>query len=309
MHNGQTTRSEEELAIHCRSTWLSMQSDPHSEEIVREIDAVLENYSIMENTEVTAPVTQATLDQAFERFYATVDTYLAQRSDADQAASRSASNGADTTVVGATLAQGNQSIRNLPDVETMDDWEAQRRSTGQPPTSASREPTLYDCRTPSNRVNWMQANNDESGEAFENSCVRQFGVDYRGVAPAQTGQVAPGGDGSFYGDNDPRNSRRSPQATVPPQSQSFSLANPLRNIDSIPKLLATILNVIAVLAVPVVIFFIMLAGFHYVTAQGNPEKIKGASNALLYAIIGAVLIFGGMVIAQILQNLVDSFRA
>ncbi|MBY0310383.1 hypothetical protein K2Q16_04555 [Patescibacteria group bacterium] len=87
-----------------------------------------------------------------------------------------------------------------------------------------------------------------------------------------------------------------------------TLQNPLSGINSIPDLLAAILQVFIIIAIPIIIFFIMLAGFKYVTARGNSTQIADASRALLYAIIGGVLILGATAIAQILKNLVNAFR-
>lgn len=86
------------------------------------------------------------------------------------------------------------------------------------------------------------------------------------------------------------------------------LQNPLSGINSIPDLLAAILQVVIIIAIPIIIFFIMLAGFKYVTARGNATQIQDASRALLYAIIGGVLILGATAIAQIIKNLVNAFR-
>jgi hypothetical protein len=44
-----------------------------------------------------------------------------------------------------------------------------------------------------------------------------------------------------------------------------------------------------------------------VTAQGNPEKVKTASRALLYALIGAVIIVGAYAIIAIVQSIVAEF--
>ncbi len=89
----------------------------------------------------------------------------------------------------------------------------------------------------------------------------------------------------------------------------YSLQSPLApGIGSIEALLTTILNVLLVLAVPIIIFFIIFAGFTYVTAQGNPEKIKTATRSLTYAIIGAVLILGGVALSEIIAGVVNSFR-
>jgi len=89
----------------------------------------------------------------------------------------------------------------------------------------------------------------------------------------------------------------------------YSLESPLsRDIITIEGLLTTILNVLLVLAVPIIVFFLIFAGFTYVTAQGNPEKIKTATRSLTYAIIGGVLILGGVAISEIIASVVQSFR-
>lgn len=89
----------------------------------------------------------------------------------------------------------------------------------------------------------------------------------------------------------------------------FDLESPLSpNIITFEDLLINILNVLLVLAVPIIVFFLIFAGFTYVTAQGNPEKIKTATRSLTYAIIGGVLILGGVAISEIIASVVESFR-
>ncbi|MFT5831764.1 MAG: hypothetical protein ACI9SY_000133 [Candidatus Paceibacteria bacterium] len=90
----------------------------------------------------------------------------------------------------------------------------------------------------------------------------------------------------------------------------YSLESPLRsNITTVESLLTTILNVLLVIAVPIIVFFIIFAGFTYVTAQGNPEKIKTATRSITYAIIGGVLILGGVAISEIIASVVSSFQS
>ena len=87
---------------------------------------------------------------------------------------------------------------------------------------------------------------------------------------------------------------------------SYSLQNPLA-FDSIQDFIVAILNVIIVLATPIVVIFIILAGFKYVTARGNATQVQEATRALTYAIIGGVLIIGAVAIAEIIKNLVTAF--
>lgn len=85
------------------------------------------------------------------------------------------------------------------------------------------------------------------------------------------------------------------------------LQNPLdSSISSIPAFFLAILDILLVFAVPFVVFFIIYAGFMYVTARGNPGKIQQAHMALLYALIGGVLIFGARAILNIIANTVGS---
>ncbi len=83
--------------------------------------------------------------------------------------------------------------------------------------------------------------------------------------------------------------------------------NPISAFDTIPKLLEAILNVITIIAVPIIVLFLILAGFQYVTARGNPEGIKSANRSLLYGIIGGVIIAGATAIRVIIQSVVGEF--
>ena len=87
---------------------------------------------------------------------------------------------------------------------------------------------------------------------------------------------------------------------------SKNFDNPL-TFDTITGMFQAILNVLVIVSIPIVVLFIILAGFHYVTAQGNPEKIKDASKALMYGIIGGVVILGASAILSIIEETVKAF--
>jgi hypothetical protein len=98
------------------------------------------------------------------------------------------------------------------------------------------------------------------------------------------------------------------QTTAPTtRIQTVTLNNPLKTVNTIDGLLVAILNIVMVLMVPVVVFFIIMAGFKYVTAQGNSTKVEEATRALTYAVIGGVLILGAVAISQIIQSTVNAF--
>lgn len=99
-------------------------------------------------------------------------------------------------------------------------------------------------------------------------------------------------------------------ATPPTNAFSnFNVQSPLKStITDVPSLILAILNLLITISIPIIVIAIVYAGFTYVTSQGNPEKIKTATRMLTYAIIGAVLIIGALVITQIIGTTVQSFR-
>lgn len=80
-------------------------------------------------------------------------------------------------------------------------------------------------------------------------------------------------------------------------------------ITTIEGLLVAILNIFIIIATPIIVLFIIYAGFLYVTAQGNTQQVQQATRALTYAIIGAILVLGSVALAQVIENVVTSFKA
>lgn len=83
------------------------------------------------------------------------------------------------------------------------------------------------------------------------------------------------------------------------------LKNPL-TVNSIEELLALILQIIIIFAVPIIVFFIIYSGFLYVTAQGKPDQITKATKAFTWTIIGAVIVLGAQILLVVITNTVKS---
>lgn len=88
---------------------------------------------------------------------------------------------------------------------------------------------------------------------------------------------------------------------------SQTLENPIGAFSSIPALITAAVNVLLIIALPIIVLFLIYAGFLYVTAQGNPMKIQQAHKALIYGLIGGVIIIGARVITAVVENTVNSF--
>lgn len=60
------------------------------------------------------------------------------------------------------------------------------------------------------------------------------------------------------------------------------------------------------IGIPVLTFFIVLAGIMFVAAQGNEEKIKKAKTMLYWTVMGAAIIMGAVTLATIVINFAKS---
>lgn len=83
------------------------------------------------------------------------------------------------------------------------------------------------------------------------------------------------------------------------------LCNPLKS-QSIGEFLNKILDVLLVFALPIIVFFIMYAGFLFVTARGDTGQIEKARTALLWSVVGGVIVLGAKVISAVIQGTVTA---
>lgn len=104
-----------------------------------------------------------------------------------------------------------------------------------------------------------------------------------------------------------------PSGGNPPDGQPVGgncdncLVNPLK-VDSITEFLLAIIEILLIFATPIIVIYIMYAGFLFVTARGAPGELEHARNALLYALIGGVIIVGARVIINIIQTTINQIR-
>lgn len=84
---------------------------------------------------------------------------------------------------------------------------------------------------------------------------------------------------------------------------SGRIPNPLiSDATSITDFLKIVLqNVVIPLGVVVIVLLVMYSGYLFVTAQGNDKKIGDAKKTLLYVLIGAAILLGATVIAEVIQ--------
>lgn len=67
------------------------------------------------------------------------------------------------------------------------------------------------------------------------------------------------------------------------------LANPLPKTPTDGRL-QIILNTVFAITGAIAVLIIVLAGFRYIISQGNPSEVTTAKNAIIYALVGLVVI-------------------
>ena len=87
----------------------------------------------------------------------------------------------------------------------------------------------------------------------------------------------------------------------------MKITNPLgdKSIDSLPALIALILDVTVKILSPIIVLVIIWTGFRYIKAQGNATEITEVHKSLMWVLIGAAVILGAKVIALALQGTIS----
>lgn len=81
-----------------------------------------------------------------------------------------------------------------------------------------------------------------------------------------------------------------------------NLINPESKANTI---VADVINIFSVVVGLLAVFMIVYGGFRFVTSAGNPESTKTAKNAILYAIIGLVIVaFAQIIVKFVLSKIV-----
>lgn len=90
---------------------------------------------------------------------------------------------------------------------------------------------------------------------------------------------------------------------------STTLTNPLQGGASLESFLNSILAFVVRIGTIVVILMLVYVGFLFVAARGEPEKISAARTALLWTIVGALILLGAQAISLGIQATVNAISA
>jgi type II secretory pathway component PulF len=77
-------------------------------------------------------------------------------------------------------------------------------------------------------------------------------------------------------------------------------------IDTIPKFLLALVDGFIAVMTPIIVVFIIYAGFLFVTARGDSKQIETAKFVILWCLIGALIMLGAKIIASAIRETVLS---
>lgn len=88
------------------------------------------------------------------------------------------------------------------------------------------------------------------------------------------------------------------------------ITNPLgTGPDTLPGFIEALINIVLIIAVPLLVLAIIYSGFLFVKAQGNSGELEVAKRTLLYTVIGGLLLLGSLVIAEAIKATVDDIKS
>jgi hypothetical protein len=90
------------------------------------------------------------------------------------------------------------------------------------------------------------------------------------------------------------------------QNGNVGLYNPLGANSTLPALLSAILALVVRIGTFVVIFMLVYVGYLFVIARGAPGEITKAKQALLWTVVGALILLGAQALAVGIQATVQS---
>jgi hypothetical protein len=96
--------------------------------------------------------------------------------------------------------------------------------------------------------------------------------------------------------------------TGPAAKTSGSLGDPLKDVPNLACLFYKIVDFIMSFSYVVIAFFLLLAGFKFVTAQGSTEKLTDAKKTFMYTVIGALILIGANTIIAVVKTIITGLQ-
>lgn len=91
---------------------------------------------------------------------------------------------------------------------------------------------------------------------------------------------------------------------IPVSVEGVRIENPLE-YETFQELLSRLIDFIFYLAVGIAPIMIIVAGFHFITAAGEPEKINTAKKIILWTLIGLIIVFSAKGLVELFGKIFE----
>lgn len=88
-------------------------------------------------------------------------------------------------------------------------------------------------------------------------------------------------------------------AVTTPVGQPATIENPLK-VGNFCQLIKLVLQAILVIGVPIAVVFLVIVGFKFIIARGNPAELEKAKADFLHTVIGIAIFIGAWAIAKLI---------
>jgi hypothetical protein len=100
-----------------------------------------------------------------------------------------------------------------------------------------------------------------------------------------------------------------PPAPLPAASDMYTNPVTYGGVDTVPKFLLALVDLVFLIAVPIIVICIIYAGFLFVTAGDNQTQIGKAKTVFTWTVIGAGVLLGAKAIELAIQSTICSLDA
>ena len=98
--------------------------------------------------------------------------------------------------------------------------------------------------------------------------------------------------------------------TPGPTSIDLQIPNPLAGtVDTVPQFFQKVVDIVIKIGVPIVAIAILYSGFLFVWARGRPTEIGKAKEALLFAVIGGLVLLASCLVAEAIKDALTTINA
>jgi hypothetical protein len=82
----------------------------------------------------------------------------------------------------------------------------------------------------------------------------------------------------------------------------FSMINNPVNFESLDEFVIHLVNLAISFSVLIAVVALIIAGFKYILAMGDEEKVEKATKSLIFAIVGLIVVFIAPLIVEYITN-------